>query len=140
MPSSIHPSSSPPVHPSLLPLTPSLSVSSLQERSDHSPQAPCSTFYLQIEPEPRHFQPPGAAPARPQPHAGHSSPGQLPGSAPLEAERGRARDGAPPFSALPPVAAGDGALFKVMEKNQSPWQRRRRVAFDSPTHAILFDD
>ncbi len=37
-------------------------------------------------------------------------------------------DDAPPFGALPPVAAGDGAVFKVTEEEESPGKRRSEVA------------
>lgn len=127
--SSLHPSV---IHNrlSLLPLT-SSPPSSLQERSDHSSPSPTSssTFYYPLDQELHYPQSSSSATsAGPQPHAGHAPPGQLPGSASVEAERRPVRDDAPPFGALPPVAAGDGAVFKVTEEIESPWKRRSEIA------------
>ncbi|CAL8301621.1 unnamed protein product [Lota lota] len=79
-----------------------------------------------------------AAPADPQPHAGHAhaaaAAGPLPGPAAVATERrpvGRVHgdDGAPAGGALPPLAAGDaGALGEVSEEREgSPWKRRSKV-------------
>ncbi|XP_011604233.1 pleckstrin homology domain-containing family A member 1 isoform X1 [Takifugu rubripes] len=106
------------------------------ERSNHSSQTPSSTFYLQIDPDPHQFQPSGAPSAGPQPHTGRASPGQLPGSASVEAEWGGVSDGASPFGTLPPVAAGDGTVFKVMEGTRSLWKRRSGEELDGPSHDV----
>lgn len=108
----------------------SLFLLSPQERGDpYSPSpAPSSTFYYQVDQE--LHQPHSsfsAAPEGPQPYAGHAPAGQLPGPASLEAERHPVRDDAPPLSTLPPVAAGDGPVLKVMEEETSPWKRRSEV-------------
>ncbi len=104
---------------------------SLQERSDHSSPSPTSssTFYYPLDLELQHPQSSSStASAGPQPHTGHAPPGQLPGPASVEAEWRPVSDDAPPFGALPSVAAGDGAVFKVMEENESPWKRRSEIA------------
>ncbi|KAI3365523.1 hypothetical protein L3Q82_010134 [Scortum barcoo] len=101
------------------------------DHSDYSSPSPTSssTFYYPLKPELQPPQSPSAASAGPQPHAGHAPPGQLPGPAPVEAERRPVCDDAPPSGTLPPVAAGDGAVLKVMEEeNQSLWKRRSEVA------------
>lgn len=101
------------------------------ERSDNSSPSPTSssTFYYPVEEELHYPQSSSGAPsAGPQLHTGHAPPGQLPGSAPVEAERRPDRDGAPAFGALPPVAAGDGAVVEVTEENGSPWKRRSEMA------------
>ncbi|KAM9336705.1 pleckstrin homology domain-containing family A member 1-like [Symphorus nematophorus] len=103
------------------------------ERSDRPSPSPTSssTFYYPLDQELHYPQSSsGAAPAGAQPHAGHAPPGQLPGPAAVEAERRPVRDDAPPFGALPPVTAGDGAVFKVMEEeeNGSPWKRHSEIA------------
>ncbi|XP_045925242.1 pleckstrin homology domain-containing family A member 1 isoform X1 [Micropterus dolomieu] len=67
------------------------------------------------------------ATAGPQPHAGHAPPGQLPGPATVEAKRRPVGDAAPPLGALPPVTAGDGAVFKVTEVNESPWKQHGEI-------------
>ncbi|XP_029312101.1 pleckstrin homology domain-containing family A member 1 isoform X1 [Cottoperca gobio] len=100
------------------------------EHSDYSPPSPTSsTFYYPFEPE---LQPPqsssGTASAGPQLHSGHAPPGQLPGPAPVEAEWRPACDDALTFGALPPVAAGDGAVVEVAEEEESPWKRRSEIA------------
>lgn len=48
----------------------------------------------------------------------------------MEAERRPVGDDAPPVGALPPVAAGDGAVFEVTEDDghESPWKRRSKIA------------
>ncbi|XP_035522709.1 pleckstrin homology domain-containing family A member 1 [Morone saxatilis] len=101
------------------------------ERSDHSTPSPTasSTFYYPLDPE---LHPPqsssSSASASPQPHTGHPPPRQLPGPASVEAEWCPVRDVAPPVSALPPVAAGDSADFKVTEEEESLWKRRSEIA------------
>ncbi|TMS21824.1 Pleckstrin homology domain-containing family A member 1, partial [Larimichthys crocea] len=98
------------------------------ERSDHSPTS-SSTFYYPFDEEhPQSSS--GTASAGPEPHAGHPQPRQLPGPAPVEAERRPVGDDAPPVGALPPVAAGDGAVFEVTEDDghESPWKRRSKIA------------
>lgn len=146
-PSIMHPLSHPRVlsmqpliHPSVHHSQPSFSSASHllflfllspQERSDPSSPSPTpsSTFYYQIHQELHQPQSSSStASAGPQPHAGHAPPGQLPGPASLEAERRPVHDDAPPSGTLPPVAAGDGPVFKVMEENKSPWKRRREIA------------
>ncbi|TKS89351.1 Pleckstrin -like proteiny domain-containing family A member 1 [Collichthys lucidus] len=102
------------------------------ERSDHSSPSPTSssTFYYPFDEE-RPQSSSGTASAGPEPHAGHPQPRQLPGPAPVEAERRPVGDDAPPVGALPPVAAGDGAVFEVTEDDGghgSPWKRRSKIA------------
>ncbi|XP_031170813.1 pleckstrin homology domain-containing family A member 1 isoform X3 [Sander lucioperca] len=103
------------------------------ERSDHSSSSPTSssTFYYPSGPEPHHPQSSSVgASARPQLHAGHAPPGQLRGPAPVEAKRRPDGDVAPPFGALPPVAAGDAALFQITaeEEDDSPWKQHSEMA------------
>ncbi|XP_028424210.1 pleckstrin homology domain-containing family A member 1 isoform X1 [Perca flavescens] len=103
------------------------------ERSDHSSSSPTSysTFYYPCGPEPHHPQSSSVgASARPQLHAGHPPPGQLRGPAPMEAKRCPDRDDAPPVGALPPVAAGDAALFQITEEeeDESLWKRHSEMA------------
>ncbi|XP_078134814.1 pleckstrin homology domain-containing family A member 1-like isoform X2 [Sander vitreus] len=101
------------------------------ERSDHSSSSPTSssTFYYPSGPEPHHPQCSSiGASARPQLHAGHAPPGQLRGPAPVEAEQRPDRVDAPPFGALPPVAAGDAALFQITEEDDSPWKQHSEMA------------
>ncbi|XP_036937511.1 pleckstrin homology domain-containing family A member 1 isoform X1 [Acanthopagrus latus] len=101
------------------------------ERSDHSSPSPTSssTFYYPLDQELHYPQSSSSATSSgPQPHTGHAPPGQLPGPASVEAERRPVRDDAPPIGALPPVAAGDGAVFKVTEEIESPWKRRSEIA------------
>ncbi|XP_069016027.1 pleckstrin homology domain-containing family A member 1 isoform X1 [Embiotoca jacksoni] len=96
------------------------------ERGDHSPPspAPSSTFYFPLELQPElHLPQSGSEGA--QPRAGLPAPGQLPGSPAVEAERRSVRDGAPPPSTLPPVAAGDGAVFQVTEEES--WRSRDEI-------------
>ncbi|KAG8008863.1 Pleckstrin-like proteiny domain-containing family A member 1 [Nibea albiflora] len=97
------------------------------ERSDHSSPSPTSssTFYYPFDEE--HSQSSsGTASAGPEPHTGLPQPRQLPGPAPVEAERRPVGDDAPPVGTLPPIAAGDGAVFEVTEDggHGSPWKRR----------------
>ncbi|XP_044034545.1 pleckstrin homology domain-containing family A member 1 isoform X3 [Siniperca chuatsi] len=99
------------------------------ERSDHSSPSPTSssTFYYPFE-EIHHPQSSSStAPSGPQPHTGYAPPGQLPGPASVEAEWRPVRDDTPPFGTVPPVAAGDGAVFKVTEENESQWKRRGEI-------------
>lgn len=125
-----------PIHPSIIRnllfcLSLPLRLLSLQERSDYSSPSPTSssTFYYPLDPELHHPQSSSStASAGPQPHTGHAPPGQLPGPAPVEAEWRPVRDDAPPLGALPPVTAGDGAVFQVVEENESPWKRRSEIA------------
>ncbi|XP_070708460.1 pleckstrin homology domain-containing family A member 1-like isoform X1 [Pempheris klunzingeri] len=101
------------------------------ERSDHSSPSPtsCSTFYYPLDQDLYRPQSSSSAPPTgPQPDPGHAPPGQLSGAASVEAEWRPVRDDAPPFGALPPVAAGDGAVLKVTEENESPWKRRSEIA------------
>ncbi|KAM3860012.1 pleckstrin homology domain-containing family A member 1-like [Diretmus argenteus] len=110
--------------------------SAATERSDHSSSSPTSssTFYYPVNQEPHYPQSP-RAPAGAQPHAGHAPAGRLPESSSLETEWrpvGRPVDGddAPPPSAVPPLAPGDGPAFKVTardEHTESPWKRRSEV-------------
>ncbi|XP_029383628.1 pleckstrin homology domain-containing family A member 1 isoform X1 [Echeneis naucrates] len=103
------------------------------ERGDLHSSSPTSSsiFYYPLD-ENLLFPPPpsGAPPAGAQPHTGHAPPGQLPGPASVEAERRPVRDDAPPYGALPPVAAGDGADLKVMVAvgDESLWKRRSKMA------------
>ncbi|XP_039644657.1 pleckstrin homology domain-containing family A member 1-like isoform X1 [Perca fluviatilis] len=105
-----------------------------KERSDHSSSSPTSysTFYYPCGPEPHHPQSSSVgATARPQLHAGHAPPGQLRGPAPVEAKRRPDRDDASPVGALPPVAAGDAALFQITEEDdddESPWKQHSEMA------------
>ncbi|KAK5851303.1 hypothetical protein PBY51_002106 [Eleginops maclovinus] len=93
-----------------------------------SPTSTSSTFYYSLDTEPPHPEPPsGPSSAGPQLHAGHAPPGQFPRSAAVEAERRAAGDDAAAFCALPPVAAGDGAVLQVAEEDQSPWKRRSEI-------------
>ncbi|XP_026171451.1 pleckstrin homology domain-containing family A member 1 isoform X2 [Mastacembelus armatus] len=97
------------------------------EHSDHSfpPTASSSTFYYSLDHElhhPQSYSTPYSAGA--QPHTGCTPPGQLPWSVPVEAERRPVCDDAPPFGALPPVAAGDGAVVQVMKADESLLKRR----------------
>lgn len=97
------------------------------ERRDHPSPSPTSSsiFYYPLEPELQFPQSSSsAASADPQPHTGHAPAGQLHGPASMAA----VCDDAPPFGALPPVAAGDGAVFKVTEEDESPWKRRSEIA------------
>uniref|UniRef100_A0A3Q2ZD36 Pleckstrin homology domain containing, family A (phosphoinositide binding specific) member 1b n=2 Tax=Kryptolebias marmoratus TaxID=37003 RepID=A0A3Q2ZD36_KRYMA len=87
------------------------------ERSDSlsPPSAPTSTFYYPIDEE----LPLPESSAGAQPDAGLSPPpGQLPGPPAVEAEQRSGRHDAPPTGALPPVAAGGGAVLKVMEERE----------------------
>lgn len=109
------------------------------EHSDHSPST--STFYLPVDEEPQDSQSSESA----QPRSGHAPSGQLPGPPPLEAERGPVRDGAPSPGALPPVAAGDAAAFKVKEEDKPVWGSPSGVsgsqlllAEDQDVHITLF--
>nr|XP_046233335.1 pleckstrin homology domain-containing family A member 1 isoform X1 [Scatophagus argus]XP_046233336.1 pleckstrin homology domain-containing family A member 1 isoform X1 [Scatophagus argus] len=101
------------------------------EHSDLSPiTTSSSTFYYSLDQKPLHPQSPSSTTsAGPQPHTGHAPPGQLPGPASVAAEWRPVCDDAPPVSALPPVAAGDGAIFEVTEgENESPWKRRSEIS------------
>ncbi|XP_022599032.1 pleckstrin homology domain-containing family A member 1-like isoform X1 [Seriola dumerili] len=102
------------------------------ERSDHPSPSPTSSsiFYYPLDQEPHHpHSSSGPSSAGTQPHTGHAPPGQLPGPASVEAERRSVRDDAPPFGALPPVAAGDGAVLKVTgAEDESLWKRRSEMA------------
>ncbi|XP_041830202.1 pleckstrin homology domain-containing family A member 1 isoform X1 [Melanotaenia boesemani] len=79
--------------------------------------APSLSFRYALNSEPR---PPGSSSAGAQPNAGHASPGQLPGPPPVEAQRRSVDGGAAPVHAVPPVAAGDGAVLQVMEVDALP--------------------
>ncbi|XP_054455038.1 pleckstrin homology domain-containing family A member 1 isoform X3 [Anoplopoma fimbria] len=100
------------------------------ERSDLSSPSPtsCSTFYY---PDPEQHPPQSSScctvSSSPQLHTGLAPAGQLPGHAPVEAERRPVRDDAPPIGPFPPVAAGDGADLKVTEEDQSLWKRRSQI-------------
>ncbi|XP_037342267.2 pleckstrin homology domain-containing family A member 1-like isoform X3 [Pungitius pungitius] len=76
-----------------------------------------STFYYSDE-ELHHPQSCPAS-AGPQLHAGPAPAGELPGPPPMEAERRPGCHGAPPGGALPPLAAGNGAVAKVTEQSRS---------------------
>ncbi|KAL7371717.1 hypothetical protein ABVT39_004003 [Epinephelus coioides] len=97
------------------------------ERSELSSPSPISysTFYYPCDEEPHH---PQSSSEGPQLHSGHAPPGQLPGLAPVEAERRSVGDDAPAAGTLTPVAAGDGAVFEVTELDKSPWKRRSEIA------------
>ncbi|XP_031699717.1 pleckstrin homology domain-containing family A member 1 isoform X1 [Anarrhichthys ocellatus] len=99
---------------------------SATEPSDHSSPSPTSssTFYYPDQDLP-HSQPS----AGPQLRAGLPPAGELPGPAPVEAERRPLRDDAPPLGALPPVTAGDGAVAKVTE-DQWPWKPHSEMGFN----------
>ncbi|XP_035764675.1 uncharacterized protein LOC102790756 [Neolamprologus brichardi] len=123
-----------PLPPHLLLLFPP----SPQEHRDHSPSI--STFYLPVDEEPQDSQSSESA----EPRSGHAPSGQLPGPPPLEAERRPVRDGAPSPSALPPVAAGDAAAFKVKEEDKPAWgspsgvsRSQRLLAEDQDVHITL---
>ncbi|MEQ2161391.1 hypothetical protein GOODEAATRI_009173 [Goodea atripinnis] len=81
------------------------------EHNDSPSPTSASTFYYSLNSEPPYPESSAGA----QPHAGHSPPGQLPWPPPMAAKWNPARDDAVAFSALPPVAAGGGAVLKVME-------------------------
>ncbi|MED6293327.1 hypothetical protein CHARACLAT_009553 [Characodon lateralis] len=81
------------------------------EHSDSPSPTSASTFYYSLNSE----SPYPESSAGAQPHAGHSPPGQLPRPPPMAAKWNPAHDDAVAFSALPPVAAGDGTVLKVME-------------------------
>ncbi|XP_033974961.1 pleckstrin homology domain-containing family A member 1-like [Trematomus bernacchii] len=94
-----------------------------EHSGNSSPISTSSTFYYPINTDLPSPEPPtGSSPAGPQLHSGPPPPGQLPGSAAVEAERRSA------LCALPPVAAGDRALLQVAEEDQSPWKRRSEIA------------
>ncbi|XP_074519591.1 pleckstrin homology domain-containing family A member 1-like isoform X1 [Halichoeres trimaculatus] len=100
------------------------------ERSDHPSPSPSSAsiFYYSCDEEPHLPQPSsGALPAGPEPHAG-LPPGQLPGPAPVAAERRPVGDDAPPLGSVAPVPAGDGADLQVANEEESLWKRRSEVA------------
>ncbi|KAM6898617.1 pleckstrin homology domain-containing family A member 1-like isoform 2-T2 [Lycodopsis pacificus] len=99
---------------------------SATEASDHCSPSPTSssTFYYPDQ-DLLHPQPS----AGPQLRAGLPPAGELPGPAAVEAERRPLRDDAPPLGALPPLAAGDGAVAKVTE-GRSPWKRRSEMGFN----------
>ncbi|XP_050922342.1 pleckstrin homology domain-containing family A member 1 isoform X5 [Lates calcarifer] len=100
--------------------------------SDHPTPSPTSssTFYYSLDQEPYHPQSSsGALSAGSQPHAGHAPAGQLPGPASMEVEQCPVGDDAPAPGALPPVAAGDGAVLKVTKgEDESLWKRRSGAA------------
>uniref|UniRef100_UPI0037E99DFB pleckstrin homology domain-containing family A member 1-like isoform X1 n=1 Tax=Semicossyphus pulcher TaxID=241346 RepID=UPI0037E99DFB len=100
------------------------------ERSDHSSPSPTSTFYYPFDEEPHLPQSSsGTSSAGHEPHSGHAPPaGEFPGPAPVEAEWRPVRHDAVAFSSFPPVAAGDGANFKVEEGDESLWKRRSEIS------------
>ncbi|XP_034564577.1 pleckstrin homology domain-containing family A member 1-like isoform X1 [Notolabrus celidotus] len=101
------------------------------ERSDHPSPSPssASVFYYPLDEESHLAQSSsGASSAGLEPHPGPAPPGELPGPAPVEAERRPVGDDAPPFGSVAPVPAGDGADFQVRGESESPWKRRSEVA------------
>ncbi|XP_035998207.1 pleckstrin homology domain-containing family A member 1 isoform X3 [Fundulus heteroclitus] len=79
------------------------------EHSDSPSPTPASTFYYPINADPEYPESSAGA----QPHAGHSPPGQLPRPSPVAAEWNPACDDAVAFGALPPLAAGVGAVVRA---------------------------
>ncbi|XP_023127074.2 pleckstrin homology domain-containing family A member 1 isoform X1 [Amphiprion ocellaris] len=93
------------------------------ELSPPSSASSSSTFYFPLDPPAAPVSPPAGA----QPHPGlPPAPGQLPGSAAVEAERRPRCDAAGDSIAF--VAAGDAAAFQVTDP--SPWRRDAAVAAD----------
>lgn len=111
-------------YPSLSSPSHFLSLLSLQEHSDLSSASTCWYPYEELH-HPQSSS--STATTGPQPHAGHAPPGQLPGPATVEAKRRPVGDAAPPLGALPPVTAGDGAVFKVTDVNESPWKQHGEI-------------
>ncbi|KAF3704070.1 Pleckstrin -like proteiny domain-containing family A member 1 [Channa argus] len=90
------------------------------EHSDHSSSSPkpSSNFYLQpTYPLQQELQHPASS-AGSQPQPGHAPAGQLPGHASVEAKQCPVRDDASACGALSPVAAGNGAVHKVITEEE----------------------
>lgn len=95
---------------------------SLQDHSDHASSSPTSSSAFCYPLNSQEPQPPPPSSAGPQPHAGPASAGELPEHAAVEAAQRAGSDGARPRRALPPVAAGDGAVAKVTKEEEMLWK------------------